>query len=59
MSTRKVIAAFAIGCVIAMSSGIALAASEQGEKPEARSFPITEKWSMEKLLENALILIAA
>ena len=50
MSTRKVIAAFAIGCVIAMSSGIALAASEQGEKPEARSFPITEKWSMEKLL---------
>jgi len=52
MSTRNIIAALTLVCVIALSSGIASAAPRANEKSESASqaFPITEKWSVEKLL---------
>ena len=50
MSTKIVIAALTLVCVIAMSSGVAVAAPRSTEKTESQSFPITETWSVEKLL---------
>lgn len=51
MSKKIVVAALTLVCVIAMSVGGASAAPRAGEKrAEDNSFPITEKWSLEKLL---------
>ena len=52
MSTRKLIVMLTLLCLVAGSSGIAMAAPRADEKSESASqaFPITEKWSVEKLL---------
>lgn len=51
MSKKIVVAALTLVCVIAMSVGGASAAPRADEKrAEDNSFPITEKWSLEKLL---------
>ncbi len=50
MSTKIVIAVLALGCVVAMSGGTGLAAPRSVENVEASSYPITETWSVEKLL---------
>ena len=46
MSTRIAVVALTLGCVIAMSNGVA----DTPEKRGASSFPITQTWSVEKLL---------
>ena len=50
MSRKIAIAALTLGCAIAISNRVAFAASDPSENTDANSFPITQTWSVEKLL---------
>ena len=50
MSKKIAAAALTLCCILAMSTGVAFAETDTGEKSAPRSFPITETWSVEKLL---------